>query len=58
MKNQLKQTPTQDIFDKIFNSVFSELSKSGCEYVEKHPDKVSFRLMGKPFEIVAKEAKK
>lgn len=58
MKNQLAQTPTEDLFDKLFQSIYSELSKGGIQDIAMHPEKIEFKLMGRRYKIEIKEIKK
>lgn len=58
MNNQLKQTPTQDAFDHVFQALERELIRLGVEYVEIHPEKVVFPMMGRYFKLEVKEVKK
>jgi len=58
MNNQLTQTPSQDLLDKLFKTVYHELSIAGCEHLEIHPEKVVFDLMRRKFKIEIKEIKK
>jgi hypothetical protein len=57
MNNQLKQTPSQDLFDKVFKAIHTELSKAGVEHLSIYPEKIEFRVMKRAFRIEAKEIK-